>query len=450
MGRTANREGRLASGLTRRQVRAFPPLLVPRRNGSPEYEHDFHLSADIPITGKIVDAEGKPVVGVDVSVVDIYGSDDPHWKSLDSAIAAGDPGRVPRDQIDPDLWSTPLYPGAWKMLPRGTTDSEGRFRITGVGRDRAVYLRVTGAQGLQKAGFSVLTRDDVAGFTKAARAKYPGLRLFGPSVTFEAPPGRTVAGVVKDADHGRASSPGMDLTYCTYPPNGLYLNARPRTQHGQYRIFRPDVEASVMVFTRGGVSRLLAHDAPGSTGADHPAQIVMDLDLRSARRDRLGPRVGETGTNRPIVSGPSAHSNEVGLDLIEDRLITLHYLLPATRTCWRRRAYFCRLPRGSTTGIFRPRSPPTAVSASQSRRGQASSSPSQSPDSRQAPSPDSPRPGRRRWDMQRLVCHMSSWRPGGRERRRSSRRPSQLQRPNQHHELRCLSCDRSAAGREVA
>ena len=330
----------------------------------PEYEHDFHLPADIPITGKVVDARGKPVSGADVSVVDIYGRDDPNWKSLDSAIASGDPSRIPRDQIDPDLWSTPLYPGAWKMLPGGTTDSEGRFRITGVGRDRAVYLRVTGA-GLQKSGFSVLTRDDVAAFTLAARAKYSGLRLFGPLVTFEAPPGRTVAGVVKDAVTG-APVAGLDLTYCTYSPNGLYLNATTDAK-GRYRIFRPDAGASVVVFTRGDANRYLP-TMRRLDDANRLGEIVADLDL--PRGVVVSGRVLETGTNRPIVSGPSAHSNEVGLDPIETG--SVHYFpLANNKALLAKGAYFSGFGQYNWD-ISCCRSPWT-VFASPSRRDRASS-----------------------------------------------------------------------------
>ncbi len=203
------------------------------------------------------------------------------------------------------------------MLPRGTTDADGRFRITGVGRDRAVYLRVTGA-GLQKTGFSVLTRDDVGGFTRAARAKYPGLRLFGPTATIEAPPGRTLAGVVKDAETGEPVA-GMELTYCTYPPNGVYLIATTDGQ-GRYRICRPDDQASVVVFTRGGYTRYLP-TMRRLDGANRAGEIVADLSL--PRGVVVSGRVLEAETNRPIVSGPSAHSNDVGPDPIETG--SVHY-----------------------------------------------------------------------------------------------------------------------------
>ncbi len=141
----------------------------------PDYSQDFHLDADFPIAGRIVDAVGKPIAGAAVAVEGIYNLADRRWFRMRAAIKAGKPTFMSREESDPNHWFTPLYPTAWKMITPGTTDLEGRFRLAGVGRDRAIKLAVSGP-GVRCATFSVLTRNDVANFTEAIRKKYPRTR----------------------------------------------------------------------------------------------------------------------------------------------------------------------------------------------------------------------------------------------------------------------------------
>ena len=138
----------------------------------PEYSRNIRLVADFPITGKVVDTGGKPVAGVAIAVDRIFELSDPRWKLMHPAIDAGNPFLMTRPQCDTNNWFTPLYPTAFRMIPPAVTDSEGRFRLAGTGGDRAIRLQVSGP-GIRSDTVSVLTRDDVADFTRAIRTKYP-------------------------------------------------------------------------------------------------------------------------------------------------------------------------------------------------------------------------------------------------------------------------------------
>ena len=152
----------------------------------------LELTRDIAIRGQLLDQEGQPLVGAQLSVLKMHGSDtgslDPLMAKLASVAAYDD---------DP-MWSMlkrrfegPGFPQAIE------TDTEGRFTATGLGAERAVVFLMR-AEGLTTAPFTVLTRE-LESFTyprEGARSML-GLRTFyGAEFVYIAPPGRTV--------HGRA------------------------------------------------------------------------------------------------------------------------------------------------------------------------------------------------------------------------------------------------------
>jgi hypothetical protein len=230
----------------------------------PEYSQDFHLGADFPIAGRIVDAVGNPIAGAAVAAQSIYDLADRRWYKMPAAIKAGNPNLMSREESDPNNWFTPLYPTAWSMIPPATTDLEGRFQLVGVGRDRAIRLAVSGP-GIRSASASVLTRDDVAEFTEAIRKKYPrmrrplgyfypprkddpegdqGVQLFGPSPTIEVDPARTVTGVVRDASTGE---PIVNHLMGIASGSG-YASAHTDID-GRYHILRDEDDPSIVMFT---------------------------------------------------------------------------------------------------------------------------------------------------------------------------------------------------------
>jgi RNA polymerase sigma factor (sigma-70 family) len=90
----------------------------------------LRLVKDAPVKGRILDADGKPVAGVKLTVAGV-------------AAAKGHDG-----QPGARGWEGPL-PGQAKVL---TTGSGGRFQVAGVGSDRVVHLRLEG-RGIATAAF---------------------------------------------------------------------------------------------------------------------------------------------------------------------------------------------------------------------------------------------------------------------------------------------------------
>ncbi len=86
--------------------------------------------------------------------------------------------------------------------PQVTTDQQGRFRLTGIGRDRVVALGLSGPN-IVTSWVSVITRD-----IKPIKASvFIGGRTnttYGSKFTYSAEPSQVIEGVVTDADTGTA------------------------------------------------------------------------------------------------------------------------------------------------------------------------------------------------------------------------------------------------------
>ena len=293
-----------------------------------EYTNDFHLPNDFPIAGRVVDDSGKPVANVTVAVQSIYDLGDSHWWKMHPAIKACDTNLMSREETDVNNWFTPLYRTAWNVIPAATTDADGRFRLEGVGSDRAIKLEITGP-GIRSTNVSVLTRDDVADFTQAVRAKYPrtrrpngyfwpentrkgapegdqGVLLFGPAPTIEVDPARTIAGIVRDASTGEPIA-GMQMKTADQLGGGSATTDR----HGRYRILRVEDEPSIMIYTDAAHADRYLTVERTLTDAQGLGEIVADFDI--PRGVNITGRVLETGTDRPIVSAPRQACHDVGL-----------------------------------------------------------------------------------------------------------------------------------------
>lgn len=291
----------------------------------PEYSQDFHLAPDFPITGKVVDNDGNPVAGAVLSVSAIFELSGRRWWKMHPAIQAGKPGLLTREEIDTNNWATSLYPTAWKMIPPGTTDADGRFTIVGGGTDRAVRLSVSGP-GIRSATVSVITRDDVAEFTRDTRLKYPrarrpngyfyperkdapegdqGVRLFGPLPTIEVDPARTVTGFVRDASTGEPIA-GLSVRAV----DGFGAGHAVTDKQGRYRFLRAEEYESLMVYVQPDAPDRYLTVVYQLANAKGLGELVANFEM--PRGVIISGRVLEEGTGRPIVSAPRHGCHDAG------------------------------------------------------------------------------------------------------------------------------------------
>jgi RNA polymerase sigma factor (sigma-70 family) len=189
------------------------------------------IKDDAPVKGRVRDLQGRPVAGAVVELRNI-GS---------------------------------LYRPAWAGLPdRVTTDEDGRFTLTGIGRDRAAAVRIWAPSiELKVAGFTTGTAD----------------------ATFEviAGPAKPVEGTVRARDTGRPL-PGAvvyakhtDFLTINDDPHGVRAVTDDR---GHYRLIGlpKSKQYEVTVYPAGSQSYLSATQWVGDTEGLKP--ITLDFALR--------------------------------------------------------------------------------------------------------------------------------------------------------------------------
>ncbi len=176
-------------------VSAFAPGFGPgwqqRAYVPEEQEAVLSLVKDLPLRGRVIDLEGRPVAGVQVTVSDLAAAEEEEldaWlRSLQSGEGRG--GLARYLQLPPE-----------RSLA-AETGADGRFEIRGLGRERMVDLDVRGP---------TVTRVHVQAVTRpmeTIRYEVPGYarleqRIYGSDLELVVQPTRPIEGIVRDAESG--------------------------------------------------------------------------------------------------------------------------------------------------------------------------------------------------------------------------------------------------------
>jgi hypothetical protein len=151
------------------------------------------LVKDLPVQGRILDLNGKPVKGATLRVehIDAYADTEAFLQTV-------------RDRewplVDSAGWSGP-FPGQPQTL---TTGADGRFRLAGVGRDRVVQFQLEGP-GIQYGPVRALAREMKAPVEPRQRFEYGPVidKVYGATFDHVAVASRLIRGVARDKKTGR-------------------------------------------------------------------------------------------------------------------------------------------------------------------------------------------------------------------------------------------------------
>jgi RNA polymerase sigma factor (sigma-70 family) len=265
---------------------------------APTAEVELRLVKDRAVRGRIVDTQGKPVVGATVQVkhVGVYGDNnlDPflaEWKTRTPY--SGLPGG--RKHVSDDA-----------LFPLVTTDKDGRFAVAGVGDERLVELRISGA-GIAADDVWVVNR---AGFDpkpsnratedNLAQSLGFGMRwlLYGPEPSVVAEAEKPIRGVVKDKDTGKPRV-GVTVTLSRYGQNlaGVLVSATTDAE-GRYEIrgARKAKEYMVEVPNDPTTGHVAAQGRADDTAGYEP--ITIDLGVKKGVI--VTGRVIDKGTGKPV------------------------------------------------------------------------------------------------------------------------------------------------------
>jgi RNA polymerase sigma factor (sigma-70 family) len=161
---------------------------------------ELRLARPLPIKGRLVDLQGKPISNAKVSVLFVSAAD------KDDLTAAYNAYRA-----NPE-WTWPALPmhldGQATGAPKGAvTNADGRFDLTGVGLNRVVDLQFEAA-GIESARVSVFADPEFAKRMKLpteAEKKMSSMSgdyraaVYGPEFTHAARPEHVITGTVTDA-----------------------------------------------------------------------------------------------------------------------------------------------------------------------------------------------------------------------------------------------------------
>lgn len=186
---------------------------------------------DVPIRGRLLDPAGRPLAGARVRLTRLQ---IPRRGDLDAHLDL-----VTKDfsislslDYERELYHPHLVPG---LTTETRTDADGRFTISGLGRDRLAGLTVS-APSVVDTYLTVMTRaaPDVGVFPVNGKATEV---IFGAGFTLKLKQGRTISGVVRDRD-SRKPIAGMLVGIGSegYPRDGIFYNQTVTDADGRFKI----------------------------------------------------------------------------------------------------------------------------------------------------------------------------------------------------------------------
>ena len=152
----------------------------------------LRLVEDLPLRGRVIDLEGRPIAGLPVKVSAPQAAKDGDLSEWIAGVKAGEALRTVQQKIP--LSAEPRVIGTPTTV---TTDVDGRFEIHGLGRERVVTLTFVDEQvayrEAQVATREMETLKQFSGFDWFEGKD----SVFGATFTFNAEPARTVEGIVR-------------------------------------------------------------------------------------------------------------------------------------------------------------------------------------------------------------------------------------------------------------
>ncbi len=154
-----------------------------------------------PIEGRILDLEGRPVAGAWVKVHRLWYARDERSQYVET----GDlPAWLRRAR---DLG---LNEGPWDGLSSlsmaiadTTTDRDGRFRLTGIGRERIAELMISGQAIATAPTYAICHDGPEVRFKVQNRPGEQAIVFHAPRFDYSAAPSQPIQGVIRDKDTGR-------------------------------------------------------------------------------------------------------------------------------------------------------------------------------------------------------------------------------------------------------
>jgi RNA polymerase sigma factor (sigma-70 family) len=285
---TADRDGRFRFAVTADPERAT--VVATAKGFGPAWEgfaagREVVLKLtrdDVPLTGRLLSLEGAPLAGVRVEVV---------WVGQPRKGSAAEWIDHFVDSNRKGYW---IHEGGLRILrpqalglPReAVTGKDGRFRLTGFGRDRLVTVMLRGERTVATRLQVALRDGPRAGWVKGDIGLYPT------GFTFLLPPTKPIVGTVRDRKTGKPIA-GVLVSH------GHHWAQATTDEKGEYRIIGAPKQAKHEIALGGkkGVPYIdyTRHDVPDTPGLE-PLRVDFELE----RGVEISGRVLDKATGKPV------------------------------------------------------------------------------------------------------------------------------------------------------
>jgi beta-lactamase regulating signal transducer with metallopeptidase domain len=261
----------------------------------PEPSNAEARPADVPVTGRVIDLEGRPVGGVRVTVQSVYpakGNDLTAW--LDS-VKKGEPPWIAAKFIE---FGKELSKDATRTA---TTDKDGRFRLERLGPERVVTLKLE-AETIVCTVCDVVTRKiesiPARGYSNLYGAGFQ--TVFGADFTYTAPLSRPYVGVVKDAKSGQPLE-GVEVRSYRFAGSDFIgtMTLRTRTdKEGRFRIAGlPKGAGNQLIVVPNDEQPYFLQDV---VLPDPPGSAPASIDIALTRGIWIEGKLTEQATGKPV------------------------------------------------------------------------------------------------------------------------------------------------------
>ena len=287
--------------------RAFQYFYDTIPNDTPESGRDLTIALvpDFPVTGQVVDPEGKPIAGVSIRSSFVYAA---RADRLDRFIQAIKTREGRKDDTEFKYLKQDRVNDWWRMVHEilATTDAQGRFVLRGISRESLAILSVDGPT-IRPTDVHVLTRpgEPLQALISAPFPEFGSITYYGASPRITVSPGRVVEGVVRDAETGEALPKAL-ITSEKLADSDVWNNAQLRATadaDGRYRLTGLPLGAGNLVNVWPQQKQLYPPAQVEVPNAPGTGPIPLDIQL--PRGVMIVGRLTDAQTGQPLRSSPS-------------------------------------------------------------------------------------------------------------------------------------------------
>jgi serine/threonine protein kinase/WD40 repeat protein len=210
---------------------------------------------DVPIQGRLLDPNGRPIAGAQIRLTRLMIPKGRDLNTYIEYVSRNESGEMNGPDFEEQLSFEDPLPG---VSPETRTDSDGRFTLSGIGRERLAELQVT-APAMVDTTITVMTRNAPDLGTLRIHGK-PTQTTYGAKFTAQLKPGVTITGVVRDRDT-KEPIPGMWVGLRADPLSALRWGEYSRITDRNGRFTLSGVDSAFFDAEKPG--KVTAVSAPG-------------------------------------------------------------------------------------------------------------------------------------------------------------------------------------------